>query len=102
MELLWLLFVTFLAVGSAYFIGGIIDRRAIARNEAVEAAQRERELVQCAKEMLTLSDQLISRGLLLPEHRTAAAREAANTLCKKELTHKEMTMVEQWIQSTMS
>ena len=78
MELIWIIFVTTLAVTAAYFAGGFLDRRARARQEEEESLQRAQYLARLADFSRGFTRRLAEGGLLAQE----SAPEIACALCR--------------------
>lgn len=93
MELLWLIFVTFVAVGFAYFCGGIIDRRSLQREAERAAERRAREIDRAAALCRTLAGSLVTAGLVNKEHLLLAAQTLCGGLFDDELSAQEQELV---------
>ena len=63
MELLWIIFITALAVTAAYYAGGFLDRRAREQQQAQERIHREESLAQLAAFVRGFAGLLVRRGL---------------------------------------
>lgn len=63
MELLWIVFITFLAVTAAYYAGGYLDRRARARQQQEEGRRREEYLARVEGFAGGFAGLIVRRGL---------------------------------------
>ena len=95
MELMWIIFVTFLAVAAAYCAGGYLDRKTRARQEQEERHRREEYLSLTAEFARGFSGLLVGRGLANKE----AAFEISCLLCQYlEKYSEESYAGEEWEQ----
>ncbi|MCI8623145.1 MAG: hypothetical protein HFG26_05720 [Provencibacterium sp.] len=81
MELLWIIFVTALALTAAYYAGGYLDRRTRERQEEEDKTRRAEYLEQMAGFARGFAELLVRRGLAergaVPEIACALSRYTA-------------------------
>lgn len=67
MELLWIIFITFLAVTAAYYAGGYLDRRTRTRQAEEDHRRRAEYLARTAEFARGFAGLLVQRGLAREE-----------------------------------
>lgn len=73
MELLWIIFITVLAVTAAYYAGGYLDRRTRERQAAEDRQRREKYLERMAGFARGFASLLVRRGLAMEKDAPAIA-----------------------------
>lgn len=93
MELLWIVFITLIAVGVAYYVGGYIDRAQRRREEAYQRERRLERLKAIARFARGFAGRMEQRTMI-PAHMVPAASRALAQYILDESAEKADT--EEW------